>query len=143
MSEQVTEVVFYTIEEAIKTYRKFAQKRINDQGLAITIDQWLILNCLDLNKGILQNELAEMTFKDVASVTRMIDLLVRKDYLIRSRHSEDKRKSVLEITDKGRVIIEKVSLIVNQNRRIALNGLTKDRVDLLQSSLRQIIENCK
>lgn len=143
MSEQVTDVVFYTIEEAIKTYRKFAQKRITDQGLAITIDQWLILNCLDSNKGILQNELAEMTFKDVASVTRMINLLVRKDYLIRSRHSEDKRKSVLEITDKGRAIIEKVSLIVNQNRSIALNELTKDRVDLLQSTLRQIIENCK
>lgn len=143
MSEQITDVVFYTIEEAIKTYRKFAQKRISDQGLDITIDQWLILNCLDTNKGILQNQLAEMTFKDVASITRMVDLLVKKEYLIRSRQSDDKRKSVLEITGKGREIIEKVSLIVSDNRSIALSGLDKDHVDLLQSSLRQIIENCK
>jgi len=143
MSEPVTGVVFYTIEDAIKTYRKFAQKRIGEQGLDITIDQWLILNCLHLNRDIPQNQLAELTFKDVASVTRMIDLLVKKEYLIRSIHADDRRRFVLEITEKGQKIIEKVSLIVNENRSIALKGLSDDDVSQMQSSLRQIIENCK
>jgi Transcriptional regulators len=143
MSEQVTGVVFYTIEEAIKTYRKFAQKRINQQELDITIDQWLVLNCLASNKDISQNHLAELTFKDVASVTRMIDLLVKKEYLIRSMHTDDRRRFALEITEKGQEIINKVSLIVTENRNIALNGLNDDDISQLQSMLRQIIENCK
>jgi len=143
MSEPVTGVVFYTIEDAIKTYRKFAQKRICEQGLDITIDQWLILNCLYLNRDIPQNQLAELTFKDVASVTRMIDLLVKKEYLIRSVHADDRRRFVLEITEKGQKIIEKVSLIVNENRSIALNGLSNDDISQMQLSLKQIIENCK
>jgi len=98
---------------------------------------------LHLNRDIPQNQLAELTFKDVASVTRMIDLLVKKEYLIRSIHADDRRRFVLEITEKGQKIIEKVSLIVNENRSIALKGLSDDDVSQMQSSLRQIIENCK
>ncbi|HAZ02810.1 MAG: hypothetical protein A2W90_18925 [Bacteroidetes bacterium GWF2_42_66] len=143
MTEPVTEVVFYTIEEAIKTYRKFAQKRIYGQGLDITIDQWLVLKSLESSKNIPQNQLAELTFKDVASVTRIIDLLVKKEYLIRSMHSDDRRRFALEITEKGREMIGKVSLIVSENRSIALNGLGNDCVSQLQASLKQIIENCK
>lgn len=143
MSEQITEVVFYTIEEAIKKYRKFAQKRINEQGLDITIDQWLILKSLDANKNLPQNQLAELTFKDVASVTRIIDLLVKKEYLKRSMHADDRRRFELEITEKGQEIIKAVSLIVNENRSIALNGLSDDNISQVQSLLRQIIENCK
>ncbi len=143
MSEPVTDVVFYTIEEAIKTYRKFAQKRISKQGIDITVDQWLILNCLASNENIPQNQLAELTFKDVASVTRMIDLLVKKKYIVRSMHSDDRRRFVLKITERGQEIIERVSLIVNENRSIALNGLSVDEISRMQSSLKQIVKNCK
>lgn len=143
MSEQVTEVVFYTIEEAIKSYRKFAQKRINEQGIDITIDQWLVLNSLDTNKKLPQNQLAELVFKDVASVTRIIDLLVKKEYLVRSTHSDDRRRFVLEITEKGRDAIAKAGSIVNENRSIALNGLSDANINRVQSLLKQIIENCK
>lgn len=143
MSEQITEVVFYTIEESIKKYRKFAQKRINEQGLDITIDQWLILKSLDANKNLPQNQLAELTFKDVASVTRIIDLLVKKEYLKRSMHADDRRRFELEITENGQEIIKTVSLIVNENRNIALNGLSDDNINQVQSLLKQIIENCK
>lgn len=143
MSEQVTEVVFYTIEEAIKSYRKFAQKRINEQGLDITIDQWLVLKSLDANNDLPQNQLAELVFKDVASITRIIDLLVKKEYLVRSTHSDDRRRFVLEITEKGRDVIAKAGSIVNENRSIALNGLSDANINQVQSLLRQIIENCK
>ncbi len=143
MSEQVTEVVFYTIEEAIKSYRKFAQKRINEQGLDITIDQWLVLKSLDSNNDLPQNQLAELVFKDVASVTRIIDLLVKKEYLVRSTHSDDRRRFVLEITEKGRDVIAKAGSIVNENRNIALSGLKAEDVNNVQSLLRQIIQNCK
>jgi len=143
MSEKITEVVFYTIEEAIKSYRKFAQKRITEQGLDITIDQWLVLKSLDTNKDLPQNQLADLVFKDVASVTRIIDLLVRKEYLVRSMHSDDRRRFVLEITEKGRDVITRAGSIVNENRSIALNGIADNDINQVQTLLRKIIQNCK
>jgi MarR family transcriptional regulator for hemolysin len=38
-SEQLKEVIFYSLEKTIKTYGQFAQKRLREAGYDITIDQ--------------------------------------------------------------------------------------------------------
>lgn len=143
MNDNITDVIFYTIEKAIKSYRKFAQKRIDQAKLDITIDQWLVLNCLSKNENISQNKLAELIFKDVASVTRIIDLLVKKEYLIRSFHSSDRRRFNLTITDKGDAIIRETSRIVNENRSTALENISAEEVKQADLILQKLIANCE
>jgi DNA-binding MarR family transcriptional regulator len=143
MNDNITDVIFYTIEKAIKSYRKFAQKRIDQAKLDITIDQWLVLNCLSKNENISQNKLAELIFKDVASVTRIIDLLVKKEYLIRSFHSSDRRRFNLTITDKGDTIIRETSRIVNENRSTALENISAEEVKQADLILQKLIANCE
>lgn len=143
MSDNVTGVIFYTIEKAIKSYRKFAQKRIDQANIDITIDQWLVLNCLSKNENISQNKLAEIIFKDVASVTRIIDLLVKKEYLTRSFHSSDRRRFNLTITNKGDAIIRQASQIVNENRSAALENISDEEVNLADQTLQKLIANCE
>ena len=82
-------VIFYTIDKSIRSYRVFAQKRLREHGYSITIDQWLILKVLMENPGIMQQEVAEMVFKDNASITRIIDLLVKSNYLKRTVNPKD------------------------------------------------------
>lgn len=143
MNDNITDVIFYTIEKAIKSYRKFAQKRIDQAKLDITIDQWLVLNCLSKNENISQNKLAELIFKDVASVTRIIDLLVKKEYVIRSFHSSDRRRFNLTITDKGDTIIREASRIVNENRSAALENISVEEVKQADLILQKLIANCE
>lgn len=143
MNDNITDVIFYTIEKAIKSYRKFAQKRIDQAKLDITIDQWLVLNCLSKNENISQNKLAELIFKDVASVTRIIDLLVKKEYVIRSFHSSDRRRFNLTITDKGDAIIREASRIVNENRSAALENISAEEVKQADLILQKLIANCE
>lgn len=143
MSDNVTGVIFYTIEKAIKSYRKFAQKRIDQANIDITIDQWLVLNCLSKNENISQNKLAEIIFKDVASVTRIIDLLVKKGYVTRSFHSSDRRRFNLTITNKGDAIIRQASQIVNENRSAALENISDEEVNLADQTLQKLITNCE
>src|SRR4051812_19492656 len=101
-----TGTVLYTIEQTIKEYRKIAQKNISKVVKDITVDQCLVLIILNEDSKISQNELAGLIFKDNASITRMIELMVRKDYLIRTIHQEDRRKFNLELTKKGRETIQ-------------------------------------
>lgn len=142
MNEKVTDIVFYTIEKSIKSYRKFAQRRIDKANFDITIDQWLVLRFLDQHPGISQRELAEAVFKDVASVTRIIDLLVKKEYLARAFHQTDRRRFELSITDKGHTIVADIQSIVYENRSIALDGISEEKIEDLQTTLRTIISNC-
>lgn len=141
--EKLDSIIFYTIDQSIRTYRNFAQKRLRENGFKITIDQWLILKVMTENPGISQQEIAERVFKDNASVTRMIELLVKSDYLERKAHPEDRRKSNLKITKEGVKVIEDVQNLVLENRKIALNGVSQKEMETLQKALTTIIHNCQ
>jgi len=138
-----TGTVLYLIERAIKEYRKVSQRNISKIIKDITIDQCLVLIILNKDVKISQNELAKLIFKDSASITRMIELMVKKDYLIRTIHNEDRRKFNLEITEKGKKTLELINPIAKLNRETALNGLSLEEINLLEKTLNKIITNCK
>ncbi len=137
------ETIFYTIENAIKTYRKYAQKKISEVKGGITVDQMLILTILDNNPGMAQNEIAELIFKDHASITRMIEILVKNKYLKRSINESDRRKFNLVISDLGRATIKTLKPLIFQNRRNALQGVSEAEVNQLFTILNKLINNCK
>ncbi|CAD0007607.1 MULTISPECIES: MarR family winged helix-turn-helix transcriptional regulator [Flavobacterium] len=138
-----TGTVLYTIEQTIKEYRKIAQKNISQIVIDITVDQCLLLIILDKNATYSQKEIAELIFKDSASITRIIELMVKKDYLTRQINESDRRKFNLEITEKGKKTIELLTPVIHKNREDALEGLSKDEIALLDKLLTKIISNCK
>jgi len=141
--EKLESIIFYTIDKSIRTYRTYAQNRLKEQEFKITIDQWLIIKALMENPGISQQELGEKVFKDNASVTRIIELLVRGKYLERKINPDDRRKSNLKITDSGKKIIDDVQLLVLENRKIALKGISEKDLKTMHMVLSKITENCK
>jgi MarR family transcriptional regulator for hemolysin len=141
--EKLDSVLFYYIEKAIKSYRQFAQRELKNAGLSITVDQWLTLNYLNENPQITQKDLAEAIFKDTASITRIIDLLVTAKYIKRNINKEDKRKSNLSITTLGLEIIDKASPIVNNYRNQALKGIGIAKEDHVKMVMKTIIKNCQ
>lgn len=141
--EKLDSIIFYTIDQSIRTYRNYAQKRLKEFGFKITIDQWLIIKAIMENPGIKQQELAEKVFKDSASITRIIELLVKSKYLERKINSEDRRKFNLKITKEGKKILEDVQLLVLENRRNALDGISEKELKTVHSVLSKITENCK
>jgi MarR family transcriptional regulator, transcriptional regulator for hemolysin len=141
--EKLDQVLFFTLEKSIKTYRQFAQRQIDKAGIDITIDQWLVLRSIQDWPDISQHQIAENLFKDFASVTRMIELLVKKEYLQREFHKTDRRRFNLVITKKGQAVIQKVIPVITANRKQALKSLTKAEIENNKTFLNQIIENCK
>ncbi len=134
--------VFYVIENCIKTYRKYAQEQLSAAVNDITVDQMLLLSVLESNPNLAQNEIADMLFKDHSSITRMIELLVKKDYLSRSINKSDRRKFKLNISAKGVHTLKQLKPIVFQNRKDALRGVSENEVNQLFTTLNKIIQNC-
>jgi len=98
---------------------------------------------LNNNSTSSQKEISKLIFKDYASVTRMIELMVKNNYLIRSVNQSDRRKSNLEITDKGKKALEVLTPKIKENRQNALKGLSDVEVNQLETLLKKIILNCK
>lgn len=141
--ENLNSVIFYNIEEAIKTYRMYAQNQLKINHLKITIDQWLVLKCLNENPKASQIELAEKVFKDNASITRIIELLVRANFLQRQVNHSDRRKFDLKITLTGQKILDDVYEIVVRNRAKALENITTEEIETVNAVLKKISTNCK
>lgn len=142
MIELPSKTIFYTIEKAIKEYRRFAQRNLNKTIDKITIDQALLLTFHNKHPELSQKELAELMFKDNASITRMIELMTKKDYLKRLVNKEDRRKYNLTITVKGEKILSDINEIVLSNREAALTGITKEEIAQVTKTLNKLINNC-
>lgn len=138
-----TQTVLYTIEQAIKEYRKFCQNNIDRIPLNITVDQALLLIIINKNSELTQKEMAEFLFKDYASITRMIELMVKKELLKREINKNDRRRFQLIISNKGIKTLKLLGPTIKYNRNTALNGLTNDEIFQLYNTLQKIINNCK
>ena len=142
IDERLERVLFYTLEKAIKSYRQFAQRRLNELEHDITIDQWLTLKTIHDNPGIPQREIAASVFKDQASVTRIIDTLVQKGFLQRKVNPEDRRRFKLELSKIGELALSELDPVIQQNRNAALQGLQVAEVNSMRDQLERIIHNC-
>lgn len=138
-----SKTIFYTIERAIKEYRKFAQKNISSEIGNITIDQGLILLFLNDRPELTQKKIGNLIFRGNASVTRMINSLVKKNFLERSVNEQDRRRYELEITPEGEEILNSLSSIITTNRQKAIEGITQKEENQLTMILNKIISNCK
>ena len=138
-----SETVFHTIESTIKEYRKYAQQNIADAIPDMTIDQGLVLLFLNEYPEMTQKEIAELVFKDNASMTRMINTMVKKNYVKRSMNNNDRRRYKLELTAKGKEVLETLPTIIHHNRNSSLKGISKNELEQLQAILNKIRLNCQ
>ena len=139
--EQLNDIIFYHLDKAIKTYRQFAQQQLKKAGLDLTIDQWLVLKAIDDNRNVSQKDIAVKVFKDEASVTRIIELLVKKGLLTRNFHATDRRKVDLQINKNTKALLKKVHVITLKNRATALNGVDPDELETTKKVLISIAAN--
>lgn len=70
-------------------------------GLDITKEQMIVLKKLYEHDGLNQNELAELTYRDKSSLTRLLGTMERKGYIRKERSPEDKRVNYVYLTDTG------------------------------------------
>lgn len=121
--------------------KQYFQRKLTLAGAEITVDQWVVLQQLEREKGLSQLDIARSTFKDAPTITRIIDLLCKKGLTQRSPDPEDRRRFRVELTPAGRRKIEKVLPVVKNFRREAWQGLSDVEVDRLVATLNKIFDN--
>lgn len=137
------ETIFYLLEKSMKRYRKLAQKKINDAKYDVSVNQVILLSNLRKEPKSSQVELAELVFKDFASVARMVDILVKKGYLNRVESSIDRRKKDLTLTPSSIAMLDNLMPVIKDYRKTALHKLSKKDTELVRSFLKQLIKNCE
>lgn len=138
----LSNIIFYSLDKAIRQYRKLAQANIDRAGIAITVDQWLVLQVIQEHDDLTQTGIADRVFKDQASVARMISLLLKAGLLLAVPLPQDGRRNRLRVSEAGVRTLEAVEPVVLSNRQIALDGLTEENLAVMRPMLEKIYSNC-
>src|SRR5215475_655951 len=74
------------------------QKKFNNAGLNLTIEQWSVLYHLWKQEGMSQQELCNATFRDKPSITRLVDNLEKQNLVKRVPSENDRRINLIFVT---------------------------------------------
>ena len=134
----------YIVERTAKRM-KLAFSRILAEypTIDITVDQWVLLQLLFKNGPMSQAQLADESNKDAPTITRIIDLLVDKDYVQRMNSLKDRRKFNISPTDKGHRMIRTILPIVNTYRQAVYDGFSSEELHQLEKAMSRIDNNIK
>ncbi len=118
-------------------------KIFSASAINISMDQFFVLIFLWQKDGKNQQELAELTQKDKASISRIIDLLEKKQLLKRLPDPGDRRNKLVFLSEKGKDFQEKCVVNGMKSRAIAEKNITKKDLQVTMKTLQQMIINLK
>ena len=105
-------------------------------GIGVT--EWRVIAVLGRYSGLSANEVAERTAMDKVAVSRAVARLLERGLLQREAHGDDRRRSVLELSEAGYgVYDEVVPLALGFERQLLspLDAIERATLDALLSKL--------
>ncbi|MBP5455420.1 MAG: MarR family transcriptional regulator [Paludibacteraceae bacterium] len=136
------ELVFAVISGKVSSaINRRMSRDLHSEGLEITPEQWSVLMYLWQQDGVNQREIADATYKDKPSITRLIDNLERMGLLFRKQDNVDRRTNKIFLTKEGKELHEKARTTTLKTMHAALDGLTKEEVEQAQRLLRTVFRN--
>lgn len=122
-----------------RKHRANAHAMMKDQE--VSHGQPPVLFELTRNDGLRQSELANRLRIKPATLTAMINRMVKNGHVERRTEPQDQRVSRVYLTDQGRAAVNDVRAAMQLSEQIVLDGLTPEEKMLLRRLLLQMFDN--
>lgn len=129
------------LDRTTRLLKQHYLRAFREEGVDISTEQWVLLDRLQTGGHVSQTELANGTYKDAPTVSRIIDKLAKKKLVERRRFPNDRRRYLVCITDAGRDVHDRIMPYVRDLRRQTWNGLSEEDYNRLQEILQHIRGN--
>jgi DNA-binding MarR family transcriptional regulator len=140
-TESLDDVIYFLSERMMRRAREYSKTAFAAQGFDVSIDQWVILKRISEEQGISQVDLANATYKDPASVTRILDILEKKGLSERRVDENSRRAYKIYLTTEGVQLVEKMLPLVQSLRAKGIENLTPEEIATTKSVLKKMYAN--
>ncbi len=107
----------------------------------LRIDMWRVLAALSNNGEQRQVDLVAMTSIDASTMSRLVGGLVRGGLVTRSRSAKSSREVVVELSPKGRALVQRLIPIARKLERTASAGLPARDLAVVKRALGRMYGN--
>ncbi len=125
-------------------YRSMTRRFVHnthESGLDISLDQWMVLGPVWQLKNPSHKDLSEFSMKDKTSITRIVDMLEKKNLVVRVNDQLDQRIKRVVLTHEGKQLFNHVLPIMEKTREEVRQGISDSEIDSFKRVLVQINKN--
>lgn len=121
--------------------KQFLAAKLREMGVPLTPEQFMLIDILWNQGEMTQQQLADQLQKDKNSVTKLVDAIEKKGFVIRKQNPHDRRANTLVLTEKANELKpgakQKGISILDQ----ILEGISEDELRSFLSTLRKLNAN--
>lgn len=81
--------------------KQFIAAKLRQMDVPLTPEQFILIDLLWNQGSMSQQQLADQMQKDKNSVTKLVDALERKGFVVREQNRQDRRSNTLVLTEKA------------------------------------------
>ena len=122
---------------------KAAQSLINNVKVSLkdsvlTINEFTVMEALYTKGELVTQDLADKILIPNSSLTYVLDILEKKNYIERKRDPNDRRRQLLSITEEGSEIFSDVYDVHYEYMNDIFNVLSKEELEQLETLLKKV-----
>jgi len=129
------------LDRTARKVKQYAQASFASNDFDLTVDQWVAIKALYNESPLTHGALAEKCGKDRPTMTRIVDILIKKDLSRRIEHPSDRRCLRLELTEAGVEKVERLAPKVAAIRMKAWENLSDEDFAHFERILNTIYAN--
>jgi len=128
-------LIYFTAQEL----SNFAEKVLRPYDL--TLEQFHLLKEMPEDLGLSQRQICEIANKKPANMTRILDRLESKGLMVRRANPEDRRASLVYLTEKGLELLATVHGGFDFFSKRIVQGISEKEQEMARSVLKKMSEN--
>lgn len=125
----------------LQLMRRQHQKKIDDAGFKITMEQLAVLEALFMGGEMNMTEISTVVWKQNANITRIVDKLEHMKYVLRKSAKNDRRVNIVSLTEKGKDMFESVIPIVMETNKFITSCISKKDEEKMLFDIKKIINH--
>ncbi len=139
--EVIDSSIAYLVGRTSRSIIKRLGKKFADSSFDVSYEQWSILVHLYRKDGQTQQELARVAIKDKAAITRLLNILEKKNIVLRIPDRHDKRSKLVYLTNKAKSFKPDIIAVVKELLIEAEQGISQDEMTYCKNTLNKIFSN--
>lgn len=128
---------------ASRLFNRLLTLRFKQAGIDMTAEQWGVIVLLQQHQPITQRQLSEWLYLEKSSVSRSIDGLERRGWIVRQAAPEDRRSKLVSLTPKSLEVVAQCAAIATQVLEDAQHDVPSTSLEQSKSSLSQVVTNLR
>lgn len=115
--------------------RHYMHKQISILDLDITYEMVKVLFLLDEHKAMNQQHIADLTLKNKASLTSLIDNMQKRNLVIRTEDSVDRRNKIITMTSTGEDTLKIVKPVLKKLFEDLYQDISIEEIEIMNKAM--------